>query len=351
MPEHDETPTGAAPGLPVLFIVDADPEARAATEAVLLRRFAADYRILTASSPEAALATMAELADRGEDVALVAVDLHLPGMDGVELLARARTLHRCAMRALLIAMNPSGTRIPLGEIHALQRATALGRIDLWLVKGWTAPEELLYPHIQDALSAWTRANRPRHQVFRIVGERRSPASHALRDTIARNTIPFGFYAADSAEGQGLIEDHQVDPERLPALILYDGSVLHQPSKVDIAHAVGVHTRPSSELYDLLILGAGPAGLAAAVYGASEGLNTLVVEPQAIGGQAGTSSMIRNYLGFPRGVGGGELAFRAWEQCLLFGAQFVFMQCATGLAVRGDERVVALSDGMRFVPGR
>jgi thioredoxin reductase (NADPH) len=344
MTKHDDAPAGAWSGLPVLLIVDADHQARVAMEAVLRRRFAPDYWVLTADAPETGLAILEQLAHDGEAVALVAADLDLLGMDGVEFLGRVRLLHPCAMRALLLAMDQRGTRIPFGALPALQRATALGRIDLWLVKGWSAPEELLYPHIQEVLSTWTRLNRPRHAVFRVVAERWSPQSHALRDAIARNTVPFHFYTSDTEEGKQVLHDHQVDAERLPAVILYDGSVLHQPTPVDIAHALGVHTRAPSELYDLAIVGAGPAGLAGAVYGASEGLETLVVEPQAIGGQAGTSSMIRNYLGFPRGLGGGELAFRAWEQCLLFGAQFVFMQRATGLSVRGDERVVVLSDG-------
>ncbi len=348
MTKHDETPDEAALGLPVLFIVDADQEARVATESALLRRFAPDYRVLTADSPEAGLDALERLAHRGEEVALVAADLRLPGMDGIEFLERARALHRRAIRALLVAMDRRGTRIPFGALGSLQHATALGRIDFWVVKGWVAPEELLYPHLQEALTAWTRANRPRHEVVRVVGERWSPRSHELRDTLARNTVPFGFYASDSDEGRRLLRDHGVDPGRLPAVILYDGSVLHDPTLVDVADALGVHTRPSSEVYDLAILGAGPAGLAAAVYGASEGLSTLVIEPQAIGGQAGTSSMIRNYLGFPRGVSGGELAFRAWEQALLFGAQFVFRQRATRLTMRGHEHAITLSDGSEVV---
>jgi thioredoxin reductase (NADPH) len=295
-------------------------------------------------SPEIGLDALARLAHRGEEVALVAANLHLAGMDGVEFLDRARALHRRAMRALLIAMDRRGTRIPFEALASLQRATALGRIDLWVVKGWVAPEELLYPQIQGALTAWTRANRPRHVVVRVVGERWSPRSHELRDTLARNTVPFAFHAADSDEGRQLLRFHGADTERLPVVIFHDGSVLHNPTLVEIADALGVHTQPSSEVYDLAILGAGPAGLAAAVYGASEGLRTLVIEPQAIGGQAGTSSMIRNYLGFPWGVGGGELAFRAWEQALLFGAQFVFSQRAIGLTMRGHERVIALTDG-------
>lgn len=341
--KHDETPNATAPDLPVLLIVDADPQARIATESALLRRFAPDYRVLTASSPEAGIEGLERLAQQGAVVALVAADLRLPGMDGIKFLGQVRALHPRAMRALLLAMDRRGTRIPFGALEALQQATAFGRIDFWVVKGWAAPEELLYPQIQEALSAWTRANRPRHEVVRIVGERWSPHSHELREALARNTVPFGFYPVDSNEGQQLLRDHAMDAERLPAVILHDGAVLHQPTLVDIADALGVHTRPLSEVYDLAILGAGPAGLAAAVYGASEGLRTLVIEPQAIGGQAGTSSMIRNYLGFPRGVSGGELAFRAWEQALLFGAQFVFRQRATGLAMVDHERAVALSD--------
>nr|PZN33813.1 MAG: hypothetical protein DIU80_03290 [Chloroflexota bacterium] len=333
-----------AAGAPVLLIVDADQEALAAAESALAGRFAPDYRVLTASSAQAGIELLEDLAGRGEEVALVAADLHLPPQDGVAFLERARALHRSAMRALLVAMSTSGTRIPLHELASLQRATALGRIDFWAVKGWAAPEELLYPRVQEALSVWTRANRPRHEVLRVVGEQWSARSHELRDALGRNTIPFGFYDVDSDAGRRLLRDYAVDPARLPAVICRDGTVLHEPSLVDIADALGVSTRPSPEVYDLAILGAGPAGLAAAVYGASEGLATVVVEQEAIGGQAGTSSMIRNYLGFPWGVSGGELAFRAWEQALLFGAQFVFLQPATRVAARGDERVVALEGG-------
>jgi thioredoxin reductase (NADPH) len=179
---------------------------------------------------------------------------------------------------------------------------------------------------------------------RVVGEQWSPRSHELRDLLARNTVPFGFYAADSEQGRGLMREHGVDARRLPAAILRDGTVLHQPTLADVAQTLGVRTQPSPAVYDLAVLGAGPAGLAAVVYGASEGLRTLVIEPEAIGGQAGTSSLIRNYLGFPWGVSGGDLAFRAWEQALHFGTEFVFMQRAAGLASRGTRHAVALGDG-------
>ena len=328
---------------PVLLVIDDDPQDLAASERALRRRYGADYRVMAEHSPKAGLDLLERLAHRGDDVALVAADLRLPGMNGVEFLERARALHRGVVRALLVAMDEHHTRIPFSELETLQRATALGRIDFWVVKGWVTPEEWLYPQVQEALSAWTKANRPRHVVYRIVSEQWAPRSHTLRDMLTRNSVPFEFYPVDSEEGQRLLRDFSVDAERLPAVIRHDGSVLHDPTFAEVAGSHGIHTRPSTEVYDLAILGAGPAGLAAAVYGASEGLSTLVMEPLAIGGQAGTSSMIRNYLGFPRGIGGGELAHRAWEQAVLFGAQFVFTQPATGLATRGRYHIIALSD--------
>ena len=274
----------------------------------------------------------------------MAADLHLPGMDGIEFLARARELHRGASRALLVSMDKRGTRIPFDELASLQRATALGRIDFWVVKGWASPEELLYPRVQEALAAWTRANRPLHEVLRFVGEPWSPRSHELRAVLARNTVPFGFTPVSSEEGRRLLREHALDEARLPAVILHDGSVLHDPTPVAIAEGLGVKTRPSSGEFDLAILGAGPAGLSAAVYAASEGLRTLVIEPQAIGGQAGTSSMIRNYLGFPGGVSGADLAFRAWEQALLLGPSSCSCNGRAGSGARRGVRDRVCGDG-------
>jgi thioredoxin reductase (NADPH) len=245
-------------------------------------------------------------------------------------------------------MDQYHTRIPLSQLTTLQSATALGRIDFWIVKGWVTPEEWLYPEVQDALSAWTIARRPHHVVYRIVGKQWEQRSHHLRDMLTRNGVPFEFCAVDSVSGQQLVRDLQIDTARLPAAIRHDGTVLHNPSFADIAGAHGIRVRPEAEVYDLAILGAGPAGLAAAVYGSSEGLRTVVVEELAIGGQAGTSSLIRNYLGFPRGIGGGELAHRAWQQAVLFGAQFVFTHPATGLAVGRVHYVVTLADGSEAV---
>jgi thioredoxin reductase (NADPH) len=329
---------------PVLMLVDADPQARAVTESALARRFGPDYRILTTDTPQDGLEALEGLAGEGDDVALVAADRRLPGTDGVEFLEQAHALHPRAARVLLVGMDEHHTQLPFSELATLQRATALGRIDFWVAKGWADPEEWLYPQIQEALSAWTIANRPGHVVYRIVGGQWAPRSHELRNVLACNGVPFVFYAADSAAGQQLIDEFGIDTRSLPALIRHDGSVLQDPSFAETAAAHGIQIRPSEQVYDLAVVGAGPAGLAAAVYGASEGLRTVVLEPHAIGGQAGTSSMIRNYLGFPRGVSGGVLAHRAWEQAVLFGAEFVFIQEAAGLTCRGNDRLIALGDG-------
>jgi thioredoxin reductase (NADPH) len=329
---------------PVLVVVDADRLARATTEAALVRRFGPDYRIVTADSPSTGLAALERLASDGEDVALIAADLQLPGMDGVAFLDQAYELHRDASRVLLLAMDRYHTRIPFTELATLQRATALGRIDFWVVKGWVTPEEWLYPQVQEALSAWTITHRPHHVVYRIVGEQWAPHSHDLRELLSRNGVPFTFYPVDSQQGQQLLRDFSVHPARLPALIRHDGSVLQNPSFADIAGAHGIQVQPADQVYDLAILGAGPAGLAAAVYGASEGLRTVVVEELAIGGQAGTSSLIRNYLGFPRGLSGADLAHQAWQQAVLFGAEFVFTHRAVRFTPTRDHHVITLNDG-------
>jgi thioredoxin reductase (NADPH) len=189
-----------------LVIVDADPQARMTTDAALNRRFGPDYRVLPVDSVTTGLAALEELADRGEDVALVAADLELPDMDGVDFLEQARELHQGASRVLLLAMDEYHTRIPFTQVETLQRATALGRIDFWLVKGWVTPEEWLYPQVQEALSAWTVAHRPHHVVYRIVGEQWAPRSHELRDLLSRNGVPFAFYPVDSTTGQELLQE-------------------------------------------------------------------------------------------------------------------------------------------------
>jgi thioredoxin reductase (NADPH) len=327
-----------------LFVADADPDARDVTASTLQRRFAPDYRVLTAGSADAALETLQGLARGGDQVALVAVDLRLPGTTGVDFLQRAHEWHPTATRVVLVEMDRYHTRIPFEDLEVLRAAIALGRIDFWIMKGWATPEEWLYPQIQDALSAWTMTHVRKHLVYRIVGEQWVPRSHELRDALTRNGVPFAFHPVDSPTGRRLVRDFAVDETRLPAVISYDGTVLQNPTTAQLGGHHGINTTPPPQLQDLVILGAGPAGIAAAVYGASEGLRTLLLESVAIGGQAGTSSMIRNYLGFPRGIGGAELAHRAWEQAVLLGAQFVFSQPVIGLRADGDHRVLKLASG-------
>jgi thioredoxin reductase (NADPH) len=330
---------------PVLLVVDDDVEQLRAVGQALERRFGLDYRVITAATGTDGLAALERLAGDGSAVALVAAGLG-SAEDAVDLLRRAHALHPGAARALFVAMSEAAGHGPGTDV--LLRALALGDLDFSILRGWVSPEEWLYPQLQEALSRWWDAHRPRHEHFRFVGEQWSPRSHELRDLLTRNHVPFGFYAVDSDEGRRLLADHRVDAARLPVAIRFDGQVLVDPDNETLVGALGVRTRPGSERYDVAIVGAGPAGLAAAVYGASEGLQVLVVEPEALGGQAGTSSRIRNYLGFPRGVSGNELTMRAWDQARVFGAEFVFTRRVVSIAVRGDDRVVRLSGGIDVV---
>jgi thioredoxin reductase (NADPH) len=339
--------TGSAP---VLLVVGGDPEDLQTTKAALDHRFGSDYRVLTAASAAEGVAELKTLTARGEEAALVAVDLHLPDGDGVQFLEQAAGMHRSVARILLFDMDEYHTRIPFRELAALRRASALGQIDGWMVKDWVNPEEWLYPLVQEALTAWSTAHQQRHLVYRVIGEQWDPRSHDLRDGLTVNGVPFDFHTQDSQLGRQLISDHRVDVKRLPAVIQHDGTVLHQPSLRQLAGAHGIQIRPAAPAYDLIVLGAGPAGLAAAVYGTSEGLHTLVLEARSIGGQAGTSSMIRNYLGFHRGISGGELAHRAWQQAVLLGAEFVFTHRVTALSFNGSQQLLTLEDGSQ-VAGR
>ncbi len=335
---------GVPAGVPVLLVVGGDPTDVATTASALEHRFAPDYRVVTAGSAAAAHAELDRLASREERVALAATDLHLPDGDGVQFLGEAAARHRGLARVLLFEMGVHHTRIPFTELPALQRASALGQIDAWMVKGWINPEEWLYPQVQEALSAWSRAHTPSHVVYRMVGEQWDPRTHDLRDGLTVNSVPFAFATPESDDGRRLIRRHDLDVARLPAVIRHDGTVLHRPSMTELAVSHGVQVRPSSDEYDLVVLGAGPAGLGAGVYGASEGLRTLVLEARSIGGQAGTSSMIRNYLGFPRGISGGELAHRAWQQAILLGAEFAFTHSVTALTTDGTRHLLTLDDG-------
>jgi thioredoxin reductase (NADPH) len=325
---------------PIFFVVDDDPGIAKQLTEDLQRRYQADYQVMYEASAAAGLERLRQLQDNGDQVALVICDQWMPEMTGLEFLVRAQALHPHAKRTLLIDYGDQRCT------ETIVRGMALGHLDHYLTKPWRPREHLLYPVIGEVLFAWARRNTPRFELVRIVGEQWHPASHALREALTRNNVPYGFYDRGSAEGRELLDQLPRPAPDRPVVFLRDGRALTDYTRADIAAAVGARVRPDRDAYDLVVVGAGPAGLAAAVYGASEGLSTLVLEREAMGGQAGTSARIRNYLGFPRGVSGDELAERAFQQAWLFGAEVVFINQATALQADGAQRVVTLGDGGR-----
>jgi thioredoxin reductase (NADPH) len=330
--------TGMAMSRPVLMAVDDDPAALGLLKHELDKRYGADYRVICEANAEAGLRGLEQLQADGGQVALVLADQWMPTMTGVAFLARTRVLHPTAQRALLIAWGDRSTAEPILE------AATFGQIDDWIAKPTQPCDERFHQAIGGFLYEWARLQRPRFQAVRVVGEQWSARSHELRDLLSRNSIPFGFYPVGSEEGQALLASVDASHERLPVVVMFDGRVLVDPSNAALAEALGIRTRPEATTYDVTVVGAGPAGLAAAVYGASEGLRTTILEPEAIGGQAGSSSKIRNYLGFRRGISGAELAQRAYEQAWMLRADFIYGQRAVGLRAAGPDRVVDLSDG-------
>jgi thioredoxin reductase (NADPH) len=337
--------TGAAESgapRPVLLAVDEDPGARGRIERELRKRYGEDYRVVCEGSAEAAMAKLEKFEAAGEEVALVLADQWMPGTSGMEFLACARRLYPTAKRVLLTEWGDRTTREPILQ------SMAQGLIDYYVNKPWGSTDEYFHRVISEFLFDWSKARRPGFEEIRVVGEPSSPRSADLRDLLWRNGVLHTFYTPDSEQGRELLDQVGQSTDRLPVVILYDGRVLVDPSNAEFADAFGVGCNSDRRTFDLIVVGGGPAGLGAAVYGASEGLSTLVLEGEAMGGQAGTSSLIRNYLGFPWGVSGAELARRAAEQAWLFGATFRLMRRATGLRRSGEELVVSLSDGTEVV---
>ncbi len=329
---------------PVVLAVDDDGEVLAAFEQALRRRYGADYQILAERSPAAALQVLERLRDQEVAVAVIIADQWMPHMTGLDLLARARELHPSARRLLLIGVLDRSANQPISQ------AMTLGHLDGWLWKPWEPAEEHLYLPVSEQLTDWIRATgQPGFVAIRIVGEQWTPRSHEIRDLLDRNAIPYQFHPHDSQAGRQLLRETGQDGSRLPVLVLFDGQVLVDPTNAEGAAALGIATQPEAGRYDLIVVGAGPAGLSAATYGASEGLRTLMVEPEALGGQAGSSSLIRNYLGFPYGVSGRSLGQRAAAQAILFGAELVYAR-AVGLRPAGRDWMVTLADGSQAVGG-
>jgi len=317
---------------PVLFVVDHDTSSLRELLADLTRRFGDDFTVKGDSSPDAALVALQEMASGDEPVALMLVD-----GSSSDFLARAHELHPRAKRVLLVDRDYSSTS------PAVQ-AMALGHADYHIVRPW-ADDEMLYGAMSEYLASWTKEQDvPNFELFRIVAEEGDSRVLQLRDVMTRFSMPFGFYPVEGDAGRRLLDEAGLDASRLPVVIRYDGQVMVDPSLPDLAGAVGVNVKNDVDTCDVAIVGAGPAGLTAAVYAASEGLETVMLEQVLSGGQAGASPLIRNYPGFPHGINGGLLMGRTCEQAWLMGAHIVFAQQAVALEQRGDHRLVRLLDG-------
>jgi thioredoxin reductase (NADPH) len=329
---------------PAIVLVDDDVQVLAALERDVHRRFGADYEVIAERSPAAAIERMEKIVRGTGQIAMCIADLGMPGITGIQVLARTREIDWRIRRLLLIDVGDQRANEPL------LGAMSMGHIDFYLVKPWGPPEFRLFPMISELLAEWVHTDRVEVAWIRVVGDQWSPRSHEARDLLTRNAVPFEFYDVQSDQGRHLLDEAGQDGARLPVFVMYDGRVLVEPSSAEVASQLGARTSAAADAgrYDVAVVGAGPAGLAAAVYGASEGLRTIVIEPEATGGQAGTSSMIRNYLGFPRGVSGGELARRAYQQAVLFGSTFVFMNRAVALSHHPEGYAIALADGGEVV---
>jgi thioredoxin reductase (NADPH) len=320
---------------PILLAVDDDASVLEAVVQDLRRQYGNIYRVMRAAGGKAALDTLAQLKSRDEPVALIVSDQRMPGMTGVELLERARALYPDARRVLLTAY---------ADTDAAIRAINSARIHYYLNKPWDPPEEKLYPVLSDLLEDWQADYRPAFEGLRVIGVRWSLSDFRVRNFLSCNHVPYRWVdVASNPEAVKLLEDRGLDPARLPVLLFSNGEALVDPDLDSLAARIGLRMTATQEFYDLIVVGAGPAGLAAAVYAASEGLRTVIIEPLAPGGQAGSSSRIENYLGFPSGVTGAELGRRAHAQASRFGAEFV-TQRATGMRCDGQYRFVQLGDG-------
>jgi thioredoxin reductase (NADPH) len=321
---------------PAILAVDDEPAVLGAVTRDLRRGFGERYRVLRAGSGAEALDVLGQLRARGDQAAMLIADQRMPGMSGTDYLVRARNVVPDAKRVLLTAY--ADTEAAIAAINDVA-------LDYYLLKPWDPPEEQLFPVVEDLLQSWEAGATLEAGGVRIVGHRFSRDSHDLRDFLARNRVPARWMDVErDGEARELLQVVGVEEDRLPVVLLEDGSVLERPTVLELAERLGVAVQPAQEHYDLVIVGGGPAGLAAAVYGASEGLRTVMVEREAPGGQAGQSSRIENYLGFPSGLSGSDLARRATDQARRLGAELLTVQDAVGLRAEGAGRIVELSGG-------
>ena len=326
-----------APARPrsAILTVDDDPDVSRAVARDLRRRYGEQHRIVRAESAEAALDALREMKLRGDLVAVILADYRMPQLNGIEFLERAMDIYPGARRALLTAYADTGAAIDAINVVDL---------DYYLLKPWDPPEEKLYPVVDDLLAAWLSSDHRPVPETKVIGHRWSARSSEVREFLARNQVPYRWFGSDQPEGRQLLAAAAADDRGLPVVITPDGSTLIQPSDAELAGKVGLATTPAEKFYDLIVIGGGPAGLGAALYGASEGLRTVLVERTATGGQAGQSSRIENYLGFPEGVRGDQLTSRARRQADKFGAEVLTTREVTALQVGGSARTVRFADG-------
>src|SRR5580692_10844899 len=318
-----------------ILTVDDDPAVSRAVARDLRRRYGDQYRIVRAESAASALEALREMKLRGDLVAAILADYRMPELNGIEFLEQAMDIYPGARRVLLTAYADTGAAIDAINVVDL---------DHYLLKPWDPPEEKLYPVVDALLDAWLTSDHRPVPETKVVGHRWSARSSEVREFLARNQVPYRWYASDEPEGKRLLDAAGADGLALPVVITPDGDPLIEPSDAELAARVGLATTPSKDFYDLIVIGGGPAGLGAAVYGASEGLRTVLVERLATGGQAGQSSRIENYLGFPDGVSGAQLTDRARRQATKFGAEVLTTREVVGLEVRGSARRVTFADG-------
>ena len=318
-----------------ILTVDDDPGVSRAVARDLRRRYGEQHRIVRAESAAAALEALRQMKLRGDLVAVILADYRMPELNGIEFLEQAMDIFPGARRVLLTAY--ADTAAAIDAINVID-------LDHYLLKPWDPPEEKLYPVVDSLLEAWEASDQRAVPETKVIGHRWSARSSEVREFLARNQVPYRWYAADEPEGQRLLAAAGTDGRALPVVITPDGDPLIEPADAELASRVGLATTPSKDFYDLIIVGGGPAGLGAAVYGASEGLRTVLVERLASGGQAGQSSRIENYLGFPDGVSGAQLTDRARRQATKFGAEVLTTREVTGLEVRGSARRVRFADG-------
>jgi len=333
--ERVTAPAATAPPRAALLTVDDDPGVSRAVARDLRRHYGETHRIVRAESGEQALDALREMKLRGEQVAVLLADFRMPRMSGIEFLEQAMDLYPAAKRVLLTAY--ADTDAAIDAINVVD-------LDYYLLKPWDPPEEKLYPVVDSLLEVWNSADHRPVPETKVVGHRWSARSAEVREFLARNQVPYRWFGVDQPEGQALLAAAGADDHTLPVVITTDGDPLVAPSDGELAGRVGLTTTPSKDFYDLVVIGGGPAGLGAAVYGASEGLRTVLLERTATGGQAGQSSRIENYLGFPDGVSGAQLTERARRQAVRFGAELITTRDVVGLEASGSARTVRLADG-------